>query len=188
MDTRLLKRAAGAWLALIAFGTLGYHTLGGPEWSWLDALYMTIITIASVGYGEIHDLSGHPAARVLGVLLIVVSFAVVAVFAAALTAAIIEGRLSHSIRRRRNMKTLASIEGHQILCGLGETGIAAARELRATGRAFVGIDHETSKVEHALKAVGEFPHVGATPPWRTCSRRRASTTPRGSWWPATTIA
>jgi voltage-gated potassium channel len=163
VDTRLLKRAAGAWLTLIAFGTVGYHTLGGPEWTWLDALYMTIITIASVGYGEIHDLSAHPAARVFGVFLIVVSFAVVAVFAAALTAAIIEGRLSHSIRRRRNMKTLATIEGHQIICGLGETGIAAARELRATGRAFVGIDHEASRIEHALKVVGEFPHVVGDP-------------------------
>jgi hypothetical protein len=50
VDTRLLKRAAGAWLTLIAFGTLGYHTLGGPEWTWLDALYMTIITIeAGIG-------------------------------------------------------------------------------------------------------------------------------------------
>jgi voltage-gated potassium channel len=93
----------------------------------------------------------------------VLSFAVVSVFAASLTAAILEGRLSHSFRRRRNMKTLATIESHQIICGLGETGIAAARELRATGRDFVAIEADRSKMEHALRQVGEFPHVVGDP-------------------------
>lgn len=163
MDTRLLKRAAGAWLLLILCGTLGYHTLGGSDWSWLDALYMTVTTVATVGYGEIHDLAGNPLARMFGIVLIICSFGIVATFAASLTAAILEGRLSHSIRRRRNMKALANIADHQIVCGLGETGISAARELRATGRPFVGIDADASKVEHAIHAVGEFPHVVGDP-------------------------
>lgn len=163
MDTKLLKRAAAAWLVLIACGTIGFHTLGGPEWSWLDALYMTVTTIATVGYGEIHDLSGFPAARLFGIVLIITSFGIVATFAASLTAAILEGRLSHSIRRRRNMKALANLADHQLVCGLGETGISAARELRATGRPFVGIDQDPSKVEHALHVVGEFPHVVGDP-------------------------
>lgn len=163
MDTRLLKRAAAAWLVLIACGTLGYHTLGGMEWSWLDALYMTVTTVATVGYGEIHDLSGHPIARLFGILLIISSFGIVATFAASLTAAILEGRLSHSIRRRRNMKALANLADHQIVCGLGETGISSARELHATGRPFVGVDADASKIEHALRAVGDFPHVVGDP-------------------------
>ncbi|MEN9306438.1 MAG: hypothetical protein RL173_370 [Fibrobacterota bacterium] len=163
MDLRLLKRAALAWLSLITIGTVGFHTLGGAEWTWLDALYMTVTTVATVGYGEIHDLSGNPSARLFGILLIVMSFTVVATLAASLTAAILEGRLSHSLRRRRNMKALATIEGHQIICGLGETGISAARELRATGRSFVAIDPDASKMEHALHQVGEFPHVIGDP-------------------------
>jgi len=163
VDLRLLKRAAIAWFCLISIGTLGFHTLGGVEWSWLDSLYMTVTTVATVGYGEIHDLSGHPDARVFGICLIVSSFAVVATFAASLTAAILEGRLSHSIRRRRNMKALATIEGHQIICGLGETGISAARELHATGRKFVMVDPDPSKMEHALHQVGESPHVVGDP-------------------------
>lgn len=159
----MLKRAAGAWASLVGFGTIGYHTLGGSEWSWLDSLYMTVTTVATVGYGEIHDLSVHPAARVFGIFLIITSFGIVATFAASLTAAILEGRLYHSIRRRRNMKALANISEHQIVCGLGETGISAAQELRATGRPFAGIDHDASKVEHALHVVGEFPHVIGDP-------------------------
>ena len=155
----MLKKAALAWLCLISAGTVGFHTLGGNEWTWLDALYMTVTTIATVGYGEIHDLSGNPRARVFAILLMVLSFAVVATLAASLTAAIIEGKLSHSIRRRRNMKALAKLQNHQILCGLGETGISAARELRATGRAFVGVEPDEAKMEHALRQVGEFPHV-----------------------------
>lgn len=153
----MLKRSASAWILLIVCGTLGYKVLGGGEWSWLDALYMTVITIASVGYTEVHDLSSQPMARLFGTGLILVSFAVVAVFAASLTAAILEGRLSHSFRRRRNMKALSSIQGHLVVCGLGETGIAAARELRAVGSPFVAIDHDPSRMEHALHSIGDFP-------------------------------
>lgn len=163
VQSRLLKRAALAWLSLVFAGTAGYHLLGGGEWTWLDALYMTIITIASVGFGEVHDVSNHPTLQIFTIALIVVSFAVVAVFAAALTAAILEGRLSHSLRRRKNMKTLANLKGHQIVCGMGETGISAARELKAGGLSFACVDHEASKMEHALNVVGEFPHVIGDP-------------------------
>lgn len=163
MDTRSLKRAAAAWLFLITIGTIGFHALGGDDWSWLDALYMTVTTVATVGYGEVHDLAAHPAARIFGIGLIVCSFGIVATFAASLTAVIIEGRLSYSIRRRRNLKMLANITDHQILCGLGETGIAAAQELNATGKPFVGIDSDASRVEHAIHVLGEFPHVVGDP-------------------------
>ena len=61
------------------------------------------------------------------------------------------------------MKAIAALSGHQIVSGLGETGIAAARELRATGREFVAIDPDASKVEHALHQVGSFPHVVGDP-------------------------
>ncbi len=152
-----------AWISLVTLGTLGFHTLGGPKWTWLDSLYMTMTTVSTVGYGEIHDLSTNPHARIFAIILILLSFAVVAILAASLTAAILEGRLSHSLRRRRNMKALANLEGHQIICGLGETGISAARELRATGRSFVAIDPDASKMEHALRQVGEFPHVVGDP-------------------------
>ena len=163
VDLRLLKKAALAWGSLITVGTLGFRLLGGAGWSWLDSLYMTVTTVATVGYGETHDLSGNPPARMFGIVLMILSFAVVATFAAALTAAILEGRLSHSFRRRRNMKALASIQDHQIICGLGETGISAARELRATGHSFVAIEADAAKMEHALRQVGEFPHVIGDP-------------------------
>lgn len=159
VDLRLLKKAGGAWLCLVSIGTVGFHTLGGDEWSWLDSLYMTVTTMATVGYGEIHDLSGNSLARFFAIVLMVLSFTVVATLAAALTAAVLEGRLSHSFRRRRNMKALAALDGHHILCGLGETGIAAAREMMATGQAFVGVEPDAAKMEHALRQVGEFPHV-----------------------------
>lgn len=158
-----MKNAALAWICLVSFGTVGFHITGGSSWTWLDSLYMTVTTMATVGYGEIHDLSQNPHARVFAIALIVMSFAVVTVFAASLTAAILEGRLTHSFRRRRNMKSLATIHSHQIVCGLGETGISAARELRATGRNFVAIDPDPAKVEHALHQVGEFPHVIGDP-------------------------
>jgi voltage-gated potassium channel len=163
MDIHLLRNAALAMAAMVLVGTVGFHTLGGPEWTWSDALYMTVITVGTVGYGETHDLAGHPAARLFATGFILLSFLVGAIFAAALTASVMEGRLYHSYRRRKNMKSLATLSGHQIVCGLGETGIAAARELRATGREFAAIDSDASKVEHALHQVGGFPHVVGDP-------------------------
>jgi voltage-gated potassium channel len=163
MDLRLLKRAGCAWLLLVVAGTTGFHALGGSEWSWFDALYMTVTTMATVGYGEVHDLAGHPAARTFAMALIVTSFSVVAILAASLTAALFEGRLSNSIRRRRNMKALSSLDNHLILCGLGETGIAAARELLATGRSFAGVDTDPEKMEHAQRQAGKFPYVVGDP-------------------------
>ncbi|MBK8801592.1 MAG: potassium channel protein [Fibrobacteres bacterium] len=183
-----MKRAGAAWLLLIGFGTLGYRLLGGSEWTWLDALYMTIITIACVGYGEVHDLSGNIHARVFGILLIVASFAVVAVFAASLTAAILEGRLTHSLRRRRNMKALAKLTGHQVICGLGETGISAARELRANGLDFVCIDHDLSRWNTPSAWWGNSRTWWATPHWRKSWRRRGFSEPRDCSWPPTTTA
>jgi voltage-gated potassium channel len=163
MDLRLLRNAALAMAVLLLFGTLGYRFLGGPLWTWRDALYMSVTTIATVGYGEVHDLSARPWARAFGTVFILLSFLVVAVFAASLTAAVLEGRLSHSLRRRKNMKAIAALSGHQIISGLGETGISAARELRATGREFVAIEPDAQKMEHALHQVGHFPHVVGDP-------------------------
>lgn len=148
---------------LLLVGTMGFKLAGGPDWTWFDGLYMTVTTIATVGYGETHDLSGNPEARGFGVVFILVSFLVVAIFGASLTAAVLEGRLSHTLRRRKNMKAIAALKNHQIVCGLGETGIAAARELRAGGIDFVAIDPEEAKVEHALHQAGPFPHIVGDP-------------------------
>jgi voltage-gated potassium channel len=163
MDLRLLRNAALAMVVLIGLGALGFHTLGGQQWSWFDSLYMAVTTIVTVGYGEVHDLSGHPWARLFATLFILVSFLVVAIFTASLTAAVLEGRLSNTLRRRKNMKAVAALSGHQIVSGLGETGIAAVRELLATGQKFVAIDPDESKVEHALHQAGDFPHVVGDP-------------------------
>ena len=163
MDLRLLRNAALAMVVLIGLGTVGYHTLGGSLWTWQDALYMAVTTIATVGYGEVHDLSGHPGARQFAMAFILVSFLVVAIFTASLTAAVLEGRLSDTLRRRKNMKAVAALSGHQIVSGLGETGIAAVRELLALGQKFVAIDPDEAKVEHALRQAGEFPHLVGDP-------------------------
>jgi len=163
MDLKLLRNAALAMAVLLVAGTMGYRFLGGPLWTWSDALYMAVTTIATVGYGEVHDLSGRPWARAFGTVFILLSFLVVAVFAASLTAAVLEGRLSHSLRRRKNMKAIAALSGHQIVSGLGETGISAARELRATGREFVAIEPDPGKMDHAIHQLGLFPNVVGDP-------------------------
>src|SRR3989338_10828819 len=92
-----LLGVAGLLLACLVAGTLGYHLIEG--WSLFDALYMTVITLATVGYGETHTLS--PAGRVFTILLIMGGIGLVTYGFSTITSVLIDGQLSDAFRRRR---------------------------------------------------------------------------------------
>ncbi len=132
---RLLGVAA-LLLACIVAGALGYHFIEG--WSFFDALYMTVITLASVGYGETHPLS--PAGRTFTMFLILGGMGMVTYGFSTLTSVLIEGELSDAFRRRRMDKDIAKLTDHFVICGAGHTGAVICAELKKTGRDFVVVD------------------------------------------------
>jgi voltage-gated potassium channel len=135
----LAKRLITAILLLAAVfvaGISGYVLIEG--WAFLDALYMTVITIASVGYMEVNPLS--PQGRIFTIFLIIIGMGILLFGISTFTAFLVEGDLSEILRRRKMDKKIFGLQGHYIVCGTGGLGRHIIEELRKTGRPFVAID------------------------------------------------
>ncbi len=103
-------------LAMILMGTLGYYILE-EEWTLLDALYMTMITLTTVGYGETHTLS--PNGRIFTIVLLVFSMTTLGYAISTIASFVIEGQLNTLIRGRKMDIKIANLQNHIILCGGG---------------------------------------------------------------------
>ena len=121
---------------VIEAGIFGYMWIEG--WDILDSLYMTIITIASVGYGEVNPLSPH--GRIFTIFLIIFGMGVLLFGISTFTAFLVEGELSEILRRRKMEKSISGLKEHYIVCGIGTVGRHVIDELHKTGRPFVAID------------------------------------------------
>src|SRR3989304_3347774 len=121
-------------VAVMVIGTVGYWSIGGGEYTVLDALYMTFITIATIGYGEIVDLSNSPGGRIFTMFISVAGIGVLAYAVTNLSAVLVEGDLTDSFRRRRMESKAKNSRGHLIVCGAGSIGQYIVAELRSTQR------------------------------------------------------
>jgi voltage-gated potassium channel len=121
---------------VISFGTLGYMLIEG--WNLLDALYMTIITLASVGYKEVHELS--LIGKMFTIVLIIGGVGTVAYALTAGAKIILEGELQDLFGRRRLEKKIKELKDHYIICGYGRMGKIIGRELREKRQKFVVIE------------------------------------------------
>ncbi len=143
-------------LACLATGTLGYRLIEG--WPLFDCLYMTVITVGTVGYGETHPLS--TAGRAFTMLLILGGIGVFTYGFSTIAAVIIEGDLSEAFRRRRMEKSIKDLSGHFVVCGAGHTGGVICGELRKTGRTFVVVDRDPETIARLAERLGsDFLHV-----------------------------
>jgi voltage-gated potassium channel len=148
--------------AVYLIGVIGFRVFGGPDVSLLDCIYMTAITISTIGYGEVVDLSGSPAGRVFNILFIILSLGTIAFAVSSITAFIVEGELKNLLGRRRMEKDIARLKDHYIVCGSDETAQTVIRELSLTQRDFVVVEPSKEKVEK-LAALGEFLYVLGDP-------------------------
>lgn len=143
-------------LSCLLAGTAGYHWIEG--WSLFDSLYMTVITIGTVGYGETHALS-H-AGRVFTIFLILGGIGLFTYGFTAMTQIVVEGELAKAFRRMRMEQNIAHLSGHFIICGAGHTGGVICGELRKTGRDFVVVDRDAKAIETlALRLGFDFLHI-----------------------------
>ena len=122
---RPLKILTAALLALTFAGTAGFHYI--EHWSWFDSFYMVIITLSTIGYQEVHQLS-H-AGRVFNVALIIAGVALVFLMIGSLTQALLEFELGRVFGKRRMGREVANLKDHYIICGAGRVGSSVAREL-----------------------------------------------------------
>jgi len=140
-------------VAIILIGALGYWLIGGGKYPFFDCLYMTFITIATIGYSEVIDIAGNVGARVFTMIIAVAGIGVLAYLVTNLTAAIVEGELTKSFRRRRMEKQAAKAKEHYIVCGVGWAGLHIINELRETKRSHVIIDVSREKMDKSLEAM-----------------------------------
>lgn len=147
---RRLGLAATLLVLVTVVGVIGYRVLGGPEWSFVDCLYMTVITLTTVGFGETHDMSGQPGMRLFTLCILLSGFGIMAYSFTTLTAFLIEGELNGLLRRRRMSKGISDLTGHYVVCGMGETGMHVVEELKRTRRPFVCVDASSERMERLL--------------------------------------
>lgn len=118
------------------FGIAGYVYIEG--WQLLDATYMTVITLGSVGYGETNPLS--PTGRIFTIILILVGLGAFVYATSSITAFIVGGEIGGLVRRKRMQRKIESLRDHYIVCGAGAVGTHVVEELAKTGREFVIVD------------------------------------------------
>lgn len=146
---RLTRRFLFILLAIVAtllIGTVGFTVIDGyPPF---DAFYMTLITLTTVGYGEIHPLS--QAGRVFNSFLMLFGVGTIFIAIGAMTQTIIEMEFGEVIGKRRNKRMIESLKDHYIICGYGRVGRGAAAELKHSGAPFVVVDISPERVEGAI--------------------------------------
>ena len=144
---------------LVIGGTLGYITV--EEWSFFDSLYMAVITLTSVGYGEVHPLTTQGRVFTMGLLLT----GVFSLFFAATAAirSIVDGELTGQLVRDRMEKKLQSLTDHIIICGYGRMGRLVAHEFTQQAIPFVVIERDDHlfadfKADHGVALAGDATH------------------------------
>jgi voltage-gated potassium channel len=129
-----------AAIALFAVAAVvGLHALGGSV-SWLDAIYMVVVSLTGVGYSEIVDTSRSATLRVFNIVVLVGGVSMMLYVLSLATAFFVEGNFGSLFRRRRMERRIAGFTGHFVVCGAGETGLLVLDELEKTGRAAVVVD------------------------------------------------
>ena len=138
---------------VISFGTLGYMLIEG--WNLLDSLYMTIITLASVGYKEVHDVSLN--GKIFTIILIIGGVGTVAYALTAGARIILEGELQDVFGRRRLEKKIRELKDHYIICGYGRMGKIIVKELKSERVKFVVIEKNaiSQEKEEAFLIIGD---------------------------------
>ena len=124
-------------LVLVSLGTTGYMMIEG--WRFLDAFYMVVITLATVGFQEVHELSD--AGRVFTILLIVVGVSVLGYTVGKLAQIMFEGEFQRFLGRKKVEKTIEELRDHYIVCGYGRIGSLICREFAAKPIPFVVVEN-----------------------------------------------
>ncbi len=147
--SRVKRRLLYILLAIagtLLVGTAGFTLI--EHYPPFDAFYMTLTTMTTVGYGEIHPLSR--SGRIFNSFLILFGVGAMLVAIGAMTQTIIEMEFGETTAKRRNKRMIEKLKDHYILCGFGRVGRGAASELQRAGVPFVVVDSNPERVEHAI--------------------------------------
>jgi voltage-gated potassium channel len=153
------KHPVRKWLLLLVlvllFGVMGYVIIEG--YSFFDALYMAVITIATIGYHEVRPLS--EGGKAFNIVFIITSFVTFTYVLARITQSIANGELTYYFNKKRLMQELEKMQGHVIICGFGRNGQQAAKTLKAHKLSFVVIEKNEEAMKHHKHVDPELVYV-----------------------------
>ncbi len=142
-----LRWAALLIAAVLLVGTVGFHVIEG--WRYRDGLYMTLITMTTIGYGETHPLSDQ--GRIFNMFIIVAGVMAGGFLVATVTQAMLEFELARVVGKRRMEKEISRLKDHYIICGAGRVGRTVVHELRGRRVPCVVVERDPSRAEWAYK-------------------------------------
>jgi len=144
-------------LVVVIGGGVGYYAIGRGQWAFGDCIYMTVITVTTVGYGEVlRDMEHVAYARAFTVALLVFGTGSIVYFASMVTAFIIEGDLRNVLFASRLKKRMKRMKDHVVVCGAGSTGRNVIEELLAAGVPVIAIDTRESELREIAE---KFPRA-----------------------------
>ena len=162
----LRRRLVIALILLLVLATIstGGYLLLGDDVSILQALYMTVVTVAGSGSGEeIVSTLHSPGLRVFNILVIILGWGIAAYVLASITTFLVEGEITNIFWRRKMQKHISELKNHYVVCGLGDTGRHAMEELQKTGTPYVVVESHEDNVkrvrEHQSKLFGEMLYI-----------------------------
>jgi voltage-gated potassium channel len=142
---RDLSLGVGALLGVVLIGTLWYH--GVEQWPWVEAFYMSVITLTTVGFMEVQPLGDR--GRLFTVALILMGVLSIGFMVNRFTEALIQGHFQEGIRQRKWKKQMEALNNHYIVCGFGRIGRQVAQEFQAEGVPFLVIDQSAEAIQVA---------------------------------------
>ncbi len=142
-------------LIVVWAGATTFYVLGLGRWAWFDCLYMTVVTISTVGFAEtLPGMAEVEGARLTVITLIITGTGILLYFLSSLTALIVEGDLGGLLRRRRMTTAIDELNNHFIICGVGTTGLHIVEELLAGGADFVTVDRDADRIAELEEELG----------------------------------
>src|ERR1035438_3637733 len=138
---RNIRFLSAALLCVALIGTAGYHYI--EHWSWFDGFYMVLITLTTIGYGEVHQLS--QAGRYFNVGIILAGVGLVFLILGAMGQALLEFEFNNLFGRRKMEREIGRLSGHYIICGAGRVGRAVARQLESKPAQFLILEVDEAK-------------------------------------------
>jgi len=144
----------GLILGLLLVGSLGFMIIDG--YRWIEAFYMTVITVSTVGFREVRPLSD--AGMIFTSFLIVISIGTFAYGISAITSFFVSGEYANKFKQMKIMKKIQEFNGHVIVCGYGRVGEKAVQDIKSHQQKFVVIERSPDKLEF-LNAADDILHL-----------------------------
>ena len=150
---RVVRASAVVGLVL-ACGTFGFRHLTEAQYSLIDCLYMTVITVSTVGFNEVIP-TDTDALKWFTMSLILLGGGSIVYFLTSITAVVVEGDLAYRFWRQRMARQLSRLHGHVVLAGIGGTGMRALGELWHSQISVVVIEENPARIEAAFREFGQ---------------------------------